>query len=236
MHFVWRLQWPPDIQTDLISLDNPKGWITNSDLELAALVLHKDTFPDICGSSNWRAPLTGSNNTPTVSWTSKEASTINPVVANLIRIRSIVNTNSAITPAIFYHPGHLNTMADDASRLFHFPNPTFLSFFSNKYHPEQSPSPWAICHPHSAVTSSVISALRGQQSGEVTFLALVPPIYLSNGIPSAPTPNSTTGFKTLTHQQSKSFRCIDTMFVTYVTPSNIVSGQTRLQRCGALLP
>ena len=158
MHFVWRLQWPPDIQTDLISLDNPKGWITNSDLELAALVLHKDTFPDICGSSNWRAPLTGSNNTPTVSWTSKEASTINPVVANLIRIRSIVNTNSAITPAIFYHPGHLNTMADDASRLFHFPNPTFLSFFSNKYHPEQSPSPWAICHPHSAVTSSVISA------------------------------------------------------------------------------
>ena len=59
IHHVWRLQWPPDIQTDLVSFDNPKGQITNSYLELVALVLHKATFSTVCKSSAWRAPLTG---------------------------------------------------------------------------------------------------------------------------------------------------------------------------------
>ena len=79
---------------------------------------------------------TYTSNAPTVAWNFKEASTINPVVANLLCIRSINNANSSITPAVFYYPGLLITMADDVSRLFHLPNPTFLSLFSNKYHPE----------------------------------------------------------------------------------------------------
>ena len=36
---VFRLEWPPDIKADLVSEHNPKGRITNSDLELAGLVL-----------------------------------------------------------------------------------------------------------------------------------------------------------------------------------------------------
>ena len=235
-HFVWRYQWPADIQADLVSVTNPNGGITNSDLELAALVLHEATFPQVCKNSAWRAPLTGSDNTPTVAWTFKEASTINPVVANLLRIRSIQNTNSSITPAVFYHPGLLNTMADDASRLFHLPNPTFLPLFSNKYHPEQSPSSWTICHPPNAVVSSVISALRKRQSGEVTFPTLAPPTSTNNGLPSAPTSRSTTGFRTLTRRWSNCFKCTDTGFVTDTTPSSPVSGRTRLQRRGELSP
>ena len=38
-NYVWRLPWPEDIRTDLVSFNNPLGRITNSDLELAALVL-----------------------------------------------------------------------------------------------------------------------------------------------------------------------------------------------------
>ena len=111
IHHVWRLQWHTNIQADFISFANPTGRITNSDLELAALVLHEATFPTVCKSSAcWRAPLTGSDNTPTVAWTFEEAATINPVVANLLRIHSIVNTNSSITPAVFYHLGPLNTI------------------------------------------------------------------------------------------------------------------------------
>ena len=44
-HYVWRLQWPHDIMDDLVSFANPKGRITNSDLELAALVLQESLFP-----------------------------------------------------------------------------------------------------------------------------------------------------------------------------------------------
>ena len=36
---VFRLQWPPDITANVISEANPKGTITNSDLELAGLIL-----------------------------------------------------------------------------------------------------------------------------------------------------------------------------------------------------
>ena len=105
-----------DIRTDLVSFDNLQGRITNSDLELAALVLQEATFPFICHSPTWRDPFTGSDNTPTVAWSFQESSTINPVVADLLRIRSLVNRQFCITPSVFYHPGHLNTMADDASR------------------------------------------------------------------------------------------------------------------------
>ena len=38
-NFVWRVKWPADIVSDLVTWDNPAGVITNSDLELAALVL-----------------------------------------------------------------------------------------------------------------------------------------------------------------------------------------------------
>ena len=47
-NYVWRLPWSEDIRTDLVSFDNPQERITNSDLELAALVLQEATFPFIC--------------------------------------------------------------------------------------------------------------------------------------------------------------------------------------------
>ena len=71
--YVWRLLWPDDIAKDLVSFRKPHGRITNSDLELAALVLHEAISPLVSHSSAWRAPTTGSDNTPTVSWTFKEA-------------------------------------------------------------------------------------------------------------------------------------------------------------------
>ena len=36
---AFRLQWPPEITKDLVSFDNPNGKITNSDLEMAGLLL-----------------------------------------------------------------------------------------------------------------------------------------------------------------------------------------------------
>ena len=36
---VWRVPWPPEIRTWLVTFENPTGDITNSDLEMAAEVL-----------------------------------------------------------------------------------------------------------------------------------------------------------------------------------------------------
>ena len=99
---------------DLVSFSNPHVRITNSDLELVALVLHEAVFPSLLAHPIWRAQATGSYNTSTVSWTFKEAATINSVIADLLRIRSSTNRQASIISSVFYHPGHLNTMADDA--------------------------------------------------------------------------------------------------------------------------
>ena len=90
---------------DLVSTDNPYGRISNSDPELMALVLQEAMFPFVGANQEWRAPLTGSDNTPTIDWTFLEASTVNMLVADLIHLRSIVNLQFKITPSVFYHLG-----------------------------------------------------------------------------------------------------------------------------------
>ena len=73
-HCVWHLPWSEKIMADLVSSDNPQGRITNSDIELAALVLQEATFPFVRTNLTWRDPFTGSENTPTVAQTFQEAS------------------------------------------------------------------------------------------------------------------------------------------------------------------
>ena len=138
VHYVWRLPWPEYIKSDLVSTDNPHGRITNSGLELAVLVLQEATFPFVGTNPEWRASFTGSDNMTTFNWTFWGASTVNPVVADLLRLRSLVNRQFNITPSVFYHPGPQNTMADDASRKFHLVTEIFLSFFSTTYSPQHS--------------------------------------------------------------------------------------------------
>ena len=82
------------------------------------------------------------------------------MVADLLRIWDLVNRQFCITPSVFYHPGHLNTMADDASRNFELDLTDFLSTFSSTYSPLQSPGSWHTFHPPSEIVSLVISALR----------------------------------------------------------------------------
>ena len=41
---VWQHPWTKDIITNLVSLTNMDGTVTNSDLELAVLVLHEATI------------------------------------------------------------------------------------------------------------------------------------------------------------------------------------------------
>ena len=118
---------------DLVSSNNNQGQITNSDLELAALVLQEAKFTFVSTYPTWQAPFTGSNNTSTVAWTFQEASIVKPVVADLFHLRSLVKLQFNITPSVFYHPGTQNTMVDDAYRQFYLATDIFLSLFHTTY-------------------------------------------------------------------------------------------------------
>ena len=86
---VWQHPCPADIFANLVSSKNREGTITNSDLELTALVLHKATLIAEVPDARLAVPHSGFDNTPTVSWSTKEALTTYPVFADLLRIRTL---------------------------------------------------------------------------------------------------------------------------------------------------
>jgi len=67
---VWREPFPPHLQAALVSFDNPKGTVTNSDLELAATIAHQDVLVHTFDLHE-RTIHTGSDNTPAVYWQRK---------------------------------------------------------------------------------------------------------------------------------------------------------------------
>ena len=100
-NLVWQIPWPPDIVNNLESSTNPQGKITNSDLELAALILQEATLLEAVPKASMTAPRSGSDNTPTVSWSTHEASMINLVVSDLLRIHALHSRKFFLNPSVF---------------------------------------------------------------------------------------------------------------------------------------
>ena len=175
---IWRVQWPSDITNNVVSDANPKG--TNSDLELAAVVLQEAVLearlgPSIAGTQ----AAIGSDNTQTVAWSTRMASRSgSPISFRLLRGRAICQrTNRSAPIAVFNVAGIKNILADVASRpvtgiaSHHhmFENDPsamcpkdFLTHFTTSY-PLPQQRPWLNVQPPSGLWSNVISTLRGQR-------------------------------------------------------------------------
>lgn len=155
---VLRLAWrfPTDIKERLVTWTNPSGDVTNSDLEMAATVLHHDV---IATGHGVREVTIGTlhDNTPAVFWNRKGSATTTGPAAYLLRLQALHARHHAYLPTHDFIPGHLNRMADDASRLLTDTDAGFLSHFNTQF---PQPRPWRICTPRSAMSSAVILALR----------------------------------------------------------------------------
>ena len=64
---VWCHSWPSNIPDALISETNPGWMLTNSDLNLFALILHKATLLEVLPKVSITVPRSVSDNTSTVS-------------------------------------------------------------------------------------------------------------------------------------------------------------------------
>jgi hypothetical protein len=66
---IWRIQWPSDITVALVSERNPMGTITNSDLEMAGVLLHEVILESHLGNHIMTAAhlVIGCDNSPAVS-------------------------------------------------------------------------------------------------------------------------------------------------------------------------
>ncbi len=82
---VFRWKWPPDVAQDIKTAENPGGRITNSDLEMAGLVLLWLTMEEVCGPLEEKCLTLFNDNSPTIGWATTLASKQSMVAEHLVQ-------------------------------------------------------------------------------------------------------------------------------------------------------
>ena len=181
--FVWRCPFPTEVSDALVSTTRPEGTISNSDLELAATIAHHDV---IAHEFDVRETTIATlhDNTPTVYWNRKGSASTEGPAAYLLRLQALHGRQYRYCPLHDFIPGHLNRMADTASRHFWKSDPDLLQFFDSTF---PQTAPWRLCTLRSAASSLVISALHKQR--------LAPESWTSE--PAVPTPTGHCGWNSV---------------------------------------
>jgi hypothetical protein len=162
---VFCTQWPPDITANVVLVANPKGTITNSDLELAGLVILWLMMEHVCGPLKEKRVALFSDNSPTVSWVQRMASRSSLIAEQLIRVLALRFNLQKVCPITMLHiAGDQNTMTDILSRSYGSKpkwqsEEALLTFFNSTF-PLPTQNSWTVCQPTSAIAMRVISVLR----------------------------------------------------------------------------
>ena len=163
---VFRLQWPEDITRNIISDDNPSGTLTNSDLEMAGLLMLWLVMEDVCNVTDAHVALF-SDNSPTVHWVQRLAAKHSEVAMQLIRalaLRLQLAKASPLTP--MHIAGVNNSLTDIPSRSFgsdvawHCKTDNDLLTLFNSTFPLPTQASWNVYHISSEIATRVISILR----------------------------------------------------------------------------
>jgi hypothetical protein len=115
---LWRSRYNDDTSRKLVSLENPSGTITNSDLELAASMVQHDVSAHQFDVRK-HTIASGSDNTPTVSWQGKGSTSTTGAPAYLMCLQSLHQRFHRYLSTSFFIPNKINAMADDCLRLWH---------------------------------------------------------------------------------------------------------------------
>jgi hypothetical protein len=116
---VFCLQWPPDITASIIIKSNPTGTLTNSDLELAGLVLLWIMMEHVCMDLAEKRVSLFSNNSPSMGWVQRMAVCSSLVAEQLIWVLALRFNLQRVCPITMLHIcGHQNSMTNIPSRSF----------------------------------------------------------------------------------------------------------------------
>ena len=157
-NLVWRYPWPPDIIASLVCLTNPQGMITNSNLDLSALILQEANVLKAAPKARMAAPRSGSDNKTSVSCSTCKASMINPVVSDLLRICTLHSIKFFLNPSVFTIQAKKTAWPTMLHIYFIYPTPNFLTHMY-VFHPQLHGS-WQISLSPLELLSCVISTLH----------------------------------------------------------------------------
>jgi len=164
---VFRVEWPQDIKDDMVSERNPEGRITNSDLEMAGLLILFLVIEAVCTLKSGHHLALFSDNQPTVHWVRRMASKSSQVAGQLVRALALRMKIRGVSQLTTLHvEGKKNAMTDIPSRSFGS-NPAWhctsdaalLSLYNNKF-PLPNQRSWTVFHLNSEIFSRVLAVLR----------------------------------------------------------------------------
>ena len=115
-----------------MSVDNPSGTVTNSNLEHAGL-LAQSAIMAANHNVRYATIANGGDNTPSLSRMLKGSVSSETVPAYLCDVACSLQRRHRYCQVNFYLPGPANVMADDASRLQQLTDAALLSRFNQRY-------------------------------------------------------------------------------------------------------
>ncbi len=158
---------PDNIQESLVSPSKRDGTISNSDLEMAGLLLLFMIMEQVYGSLVKKQTALFSDNSPTVSWVDWLASKHSWIAAQSIQalvLRLKINKCCPLTP--FHISRSKYTMTDIPSWLFvsipqwYFKNDSDLLTFFNLTFPLPNQQSWMVFHQSYKIGMRMISVLQ----------------------------------------------------------------------------
>jgi hypothetical protein len=163
---IFRWQWPPDVAKDIKTAENPSGHITNSDLEMAGLVLLWLTMEEVCGPLEEKRLTLFNDNSPTIGWATKLASKRSTVAEHLVQALALRAKQQKACPFTPIHiAGKRMAIADIPSRSFgsnpawHCTSDDELLTLFNSTFPLPLQQSWTVFHMDCRTVMHVISAL-----------------------------------------------------------------------------
>ena len=231
---LFRVQWPQEIRSRLITDSNPNGSITNSDLELAGGLLQLQATAQSYDVRE-RTINNKTDNLATMFWQRKGSASTEKAPAHLLRLHGIHQRIHRYISRHDYMPGPSNPMADDASRLFHLSDTDFLAYFNSKYPQKQ---PYKLVTIPLQVLSCVISALLRKPCSAASLTVEPPPATaIGKSGQIIPTKWASTPYSKPSKTKYPSFKSSSTEFdLAMLQPARIRSGLAQLKSTYGLLP
>ena len=138
----WYTTFPPEIQHQVMSTNNPLRVINNSQLELARAIANDAVLLHSAPQPPW-ALLTSCDNMMAMSWMRKGVVTMDGPVAMLLHLHVNIAQANQFQSHYVHIPGEENEIADLCSPAFHLTDMELLSFLNLCYPLQES---WQQCH------------------------------------------------------------------------------------------